>query len=52
MQSIVVDPFEPLREEASPVVALGVQENHVDFEEEEIMEVRSFLFGFQALTTL
>ena len=52
MQSIVVDPFVPLREEALPVVAVGVQENHVDFEEEEIMEVRSFSFSFQALTTL
>ena len=46
MQSIVVDPFVPLREEALPVVAVGVQENHVDFEEEEIMEVRSFSFRF------
>lgn len=43
MQSIVVDPFVPLREQESPIPAVEVQENHVDFDEEEIMEVSNAL---------
>lgn len=51
MQSIVVDPFVPLREQESPIPAVEVQENHVDFDEEEIMEV-SNAFNLKPLTVM
>ena len=44
MQNIVVDPFVPHREEESPRTFV---ENHVDFDEEEIMEVSSVLFCYK-----
>ena len=43
MQNIVVDPFVPLREQESSIPAVEVQENHGEFEEEEIMEVSNAL---------
>ena len=45
IHSIVVDPFVPLREQTSHTAASEVQENHVDLDEEEIMEVTSFFMS-------
>lgn len=43
IHSIVVDPFVPLREQlVSHSATVDLQENHVDVDEEEIMEVSSF----------
>ena len=41
MQTIVVDPFVPHREQlSSSSMPAEIQENQVEFDEEEVMEVR------------